>query len=191
MNNILKNKKGVLLGALAVLSILSLLYIFSHLSSKQEVLTPPKNTTQATYDSIIPGVSTKEDVINKFGKPINTDPALLEFRSLSPNRNNQVEISQDKVSLVKEIITLKDTRRTTDVINSYGVAQKILYGPYSDTGFYLFVYPTNGIAYIGHPESGLLLEIWYFPPTNIPDFIANYAEGYSESFQESGPENLN
>jgi hypothetical protein len=183
MQNLFKNKKKLLLVILVGLSIVSLLFIFGQVSNNKTGTTPPKNLTQATYDSITPGVSTIDDVTSKLGKPINTDPNSLEFKSLSPNRNNQVNINQGVVSLVKEIITLKDTRRTTDITKTYGLAQKTLYGPDAGAGFYLFVYPENGIAYIGHPEAGLLLEIWYFPPTNLSNFKASYADNYSESYQ--------
>ena len=168
---------------LAFLSIFSLLFIFGQISNNKTPTPTPQNLNQATYNSITPGVSTKDDVTGKLGKPINTDPNLLEFKSLNPNINNQVNIDQGKVSLIKEIITLSDARRTTDITKTYGLAQKILYGPDAGAGFYLFVYPENGIAYIGHPEAGLLLEIWYFPPTNLSNFKASYADNYSESYQ--------
>lgn len=183
MNNFFKNKKKVIIVILVGFSILSLLFIFGQVLKNKTGTAPPKNLSQATFDSITPGVSTTDEVTNKFGKPINEDPNSLEFKSLSPNRNNQVNINQGVVSLVKEIITLQDTRRITDITKVYGLAQKILYGPDAGAGFYLFVYPINGLAYVGHPESGLLLEIWYFPPTDLAGFETNYAKGYSESYQ--------
>lgn len=183
MNNLIKNKKKILLGILITFSILSLLFIFTQVSNNKKPSAEPKNLTQANYGSITPGVSTVNDVTSKLGKPINTDPNSLEYKSLSPNRNNQININQGTVSLVKEIVTLKDTKKISDITNAYGLAQKILYGPDAAAGFYLFVYPQNGIAYVGHPESGLLLEIWYFSPTDLAGFKANYAKGYSESYQ--------
>ena len=191
MDKVLKNKKLVLFGLLITLSIISLLFIFGQVSNNKAPTPTPRNSTQANYNSIVPGVSTKEEAIKKLGKPLNTDPNLLNFKSSSTNRNNQVVINQDKVSLIKEVVTLKDTKTVADITNVYGVAQKVLYGPDADAGFYLFVYPSNGIAYLGHPESGLLLEIRYFPPTDLSSFEENYAKGYSETFQEPGPESFN
>lgn len=190
MQNLFKNKKRVFLITLGALSLFSLLFVLGNVSNKKSNTTPIQNLTQATFNSLTPGVSTANDVTSKLGKPINTGPNSLEFKSLSPNRNNQVNIDQGVVSLVKEIITLQDTRRITDITKTYGLAQKILYGPDAAAGFYLFTYPQNGIAYVGHPESGLLLEIWYFPPTDLAGFEANYAKGYSESYQPK-PDNFN
>ena len=85
---------------LGILSLLSLLYIFTQSTKNKQAeisVYVPQISTQANYDSIIPGVSTKEDFINKFGKPINTNLNTLEFKSLSPNRNNEVTVNQDKI----------------------------------------------------------------------------------------------
>lgn len=193
MNNFLKNRKRVALAILIILSTTSLIYILSlgHGSNNKAPLPTPQTSSQATYESITPGVSTKEDVLNKLGKPIITNQDMLEFKSLSPNRNNEVIVNQDKVSLIKQIITLKDTERIMDITKVYGVAQKMLYGPDAGAGFYLFVYPSNGIAYIGNAESDILLEVWYFAPTDLTSFETNYANGYSENNKMLGPEGFN
>ena len=55
----------------------------------------------------------------------------------------------------------------------------MLYGPDSVNGYYLFVYPTGGIAYLGNPITKSLLEIWRFIPTDINTLINNWAQNYS------------
>jgi len=56
----------------------------------------------------------------------------------------------------------------------------VLYSQAPNASFDLFVYPANGIAYLGHSD-GTILEIWYFPPVeNIDMFIENYGQGYGK-----------
>lgn len=147
--------------------------------------TPSPFSTQIDFQKIIPGVSSKSDVISLLGKPLIEEGNTIEYKSSSPNFNHQVIFDQEKVSFVKEIVTLKekDTKKAQNIIKVYGEPKKMFFGPDAEAGFYLFVYPENGVAYIGHPESGMLLEIWHFPPTDMESFVNKYAQGYSETRQ--------
>lgn len=189
MKTFILNKKRLFI-LICFFALLSIVFIGYMVNKNNRVVPegtpPPPVAGQASYKSIVPGTSTKEDVIKSMGKPledITGNSGTLKYSSLSPNRQNLVEIDNGKASFIKEIITLKDTKKTKEIVGQYGDAKKILYGPDAEAGFYLFVYPENGIAYIGHPESGLLLEVWYFPPTDLKNFISKYGQGYSETRQ--------
>lgn len=177
------NKK-ITFGFLAFLSLFSIIYIVVKIKGNNRNIPQPtpKNTSQALYKSIVPGTSTNKNVSELLGNPIKTEGNVSEYTSLSPNRNNKVLLENDVVSIVKEIITYKDNKRTTDIIKDYGVAEKILYGPDAGAGFFLFVYPANGLAYIGNPIGKTLLEVWYFPPTDINGFKTKYASDYTDRY---------
>lgn len=186
MNKKIFNKKFLYLFLIS-LSLIATIFIISKtyknsLVSRKPPASPPSNG-QAAYQKIVPGVSSKSDVISLLGEPLTGEGNTIEYKSSSPNFNHQITLDQEKVSFVKEIITLKEKKNSKDIANVYGVPKKMLFGPDAEAGFYLFVYPENGIAYVGHPESGLLLEIWYFPPTNMESFISKYTQGYSETRQ--------
>jgi len=147
----------------------------------------PIPAKQATYKSLVPGISTKKDVIDKLGEPIKEENNgnLLNFPSSNPEIPNQVIIEEDKLSFIKEIVTLKDKVYISDIEKEYGSTQNILYGPHSSSGFDLYVIPERGIAYVGHEESGLLLEIWYFTPMTFEQFKAKYSPAYDYSTSPS------
>jgi len=175
---------------LVLLSFFSVAYIFININKSKKTPPPvPKNTSQATYKSIVPGISTSKDLSELLGNPVKSEGNISEYTSLSPNRNNKVSLENDTVSLVKEIVTYKDNKRTTDIIDVYGVSEKILYGPDAEAGFFLFIYPSNGLAYIGNPIGKTLLEIWYFPPTDITTFKGKYASEYADKYtpKQIGP----
>ena len=82
------------------------------------------------------------------------------------------------MSLIKEIVNSNDNIDASFVTNSYGIAPNMLYEDLSNSVFNLYVYPQNGIAYLGAAD-GTLKEIWYFQQTKLDDFIKNWGTGFS------------
>lgn len=147
----------------------------------EEPMLPPQK--QATFNSLVPGVSTKDDVIKSLGEPSDSknNGNLLEYLSSNPNSPNEVVFESGKVTLIREIITLKEQKSISDLEKEYGNAVNKLYGPHSAAGFDLYVISEKGIAYVGHVESGLLLEIWYFTPMTFEEFNYKYSKQYGYS----------
>ncbi|OGM56205.1 hypothetical protein A3E46_00695 [Candidatus Woesebacteria bacterium RIFCSPHIGHO2_12_FULL_46_16] len=143
-------------------------------------LPTPTPSAGAKYKFLIPGTSSRGDVLKNLGQPLNDEASeLLNFKSNNPNLPHQAVVPEDTVVFIREIITAKDKKTTEDITSQYGNAPYTLYGPASVNGFNLYVYPDKGIAYIGHVEESILLEIWYFQPTTIEDFQTRWAKGYS------------
>jgi hypothetical protein len=186
MKNLFKNKKIITLSALAILCIISIVFIVA-LVSKNNSLPQPTTSASitASWNGLTPGVSSQEDVTNKLGKPKVVDGNTFSFNSQNPNNDNQVVFEKGTANFFKEYVVPSEKRTSDEITSKYGVAQNILYGPDSVNGFYLFVYPSNGIAYIGSPNTKDVLEIWYFKPTTIDDFINQWGSGYSQQ-QQSG-----
>lgn len=174
----IKNNK-ILVGVILIVA----LYLANLFLERGQVSTPspqPTTPSQAVYEeSIIPGKSTKGDLVKKLGEPLDSQGQKLMFKSNSSERNHEATVEQDKVVFIKEIVTLKDEKRIDDIQKELGEPEHFLYGPQSVGGFNLYIYAENGLAYIGHPETGLLFEIWYFPPTTFDEFRTKYAPGYS------------
>lgn len=170
---------GLLIAASLILS-----FLLALLLKKEKVSIP--TPTGPSYKSITPGKSDKNELINKLGNPIKqsqTDDNLLtlDYASNSPNRNEKFILEDSKVALIKEIVTLKDIKTKQDITRVYGAADYILYGPDVAAGFYLYVYPDKGIAFIGKKESDLILEVWYFVPTSLSQFQSKLAKNYTFS----------
>ncbi len=136
----------------------------------------------ASYKDIVPGITTEEDLNKILGTPlkttINGSEKTDEYKATTGLRHHIAIVQSGKVVFIKEIITSKDTTKASDITAIYGTAPNILYSKFPNATFDLCVYPANGIAYLGHKDGGLL-EIWYFQPTNIDDFISIWGKDYS------------
>lgn len=166
--------------------IISFTYAFYNQKGKGGVVQTepsPNPVKQANYQSLVPGISNKNNVIEKLGEPDKTEDNgnTLKYTSSNPNVPNEVVIKEDKVSIIKEAVTLSDKIYISDIENEYGETDSKLYGPHSQSGFDLYVLPKNGIAFVGNKESGLILEIWYFPPTTFEEFKREYTSQYNYS----------
>lgn len=177
MINYIKNHK-LLLAILSLVVIGSFFFFYIQKNNN-------KTNTIPNYNQIVPGSTTKEQVIGKLGKPIEekqiSSGELLTFKSDKTERPDEYYFQNGVNNLVKEIIPYNDNRKIDEIRNVYGNADLVLYGDGSVAGFYLFVYLKRGIAYIGNTTSGNLLEIWYFTPINEHDFIQNWASSYSKT----------
>lgn len=179
-------KKRIFL-VIAILSLASIVFIF-YMSNKnkQTKTTGTTNTTGASYKDLTPGKSSTDDIVNKLGTPIketqNDSTKTLEYKSQSnPNFNNEFLIRSDKLTLVKEYVTLDDNIKVSDINQKYGNYKKTLYGPASVNGFHLYIIPEKGIAYIAHLEADIVTEIWYFQPTTFESFRSQFASEYTDT----------
>jgi len=180
-----KNRIFLLIFVITLISVV--IFLVSRSSKKNNSTDTSLPATGASYQNLTPGVSTKEDVFQSLGSSLNEreekGTRILEYSSNNPNFNNEFSVKNEKLSFVKEIVTLEDNKLIPDIVSEYGDYENILYGPGSGVGFYLYVYSTKGIAYVGHKDSGLIKEIWYFPPTDFESFKSGYATGYSSTIQ--------
>lgn len=176
-------KKYWVLILIAVMLILVVVDKFIIPDKKTSQNTPtPKSNRVAEYKSIQPGKSTLEEINSLLGYPIEQSEkdgvTIAEYKSSSNYRNNIVTVQNGVATLIKEIVTAIDNKKSQDIIQEYGDAPFMLYDQKPSSTFNLYVYPTNGIAYVGH-EDGTLLEVWYFQPIDIDTFMSTWAKGYS------------
>jgi len=146
--------------------------------------TPTPNNKVATFGSLTPGTSSTTDVTNTLGRPIETKTVngevVSQYKSTNQYRFHEVVFTNDTAKLIKEIVNTNDKINSDFITNTYGVASNILYEQLANSTFNLYVYPANGIAYLGHTD-GTVLEIWYFEPTTIDKFITDWGQGYSNT----------
>lgn len=138
----------------------------------------------ASFNTLLPGQSTRSDAIEQLGEPLDDkESTSLDFKSSNTNLPHRVETEDEKITFIKEIITAKDGKSSTDIVELYGNAPNVLYGLDSIHGFNLYIYPDKGIAYIGHFKEPVLLEVWYFQPTTFEGFRDKWAPDYSNTPQ--------
>jgi hypothetical protein len=188
INYLLKRKFIIFLFLLLVLGI----YLFFQLLKKEDTQ-PPISTVRQTvlnWRSVEPGTTTREQIVNEFGEPAKTvhneDELIFYYDSNHPNFDDQIYFDQDdnKVDLVKEVIPWDEKRKSEDIIKEYGKTTEIFFAEgeneFSAPIYLLYVYPADGIAYVGHKDLGTLLEIWYFEPTTSEDFVNKYIPDYTK-----------
>ena len=142
----------------------------------------PFSNKVADYNSIQPGKSNVDEINNLLGFPVEQSAAdgkiTAEYSSSNEFRNNIITIQNGVATLIREVVNTSDNKRAQDIINEFGQAPYRLYKQKANEYFDLYVYPANGIAYLGH-EDGTLLEIWYFESTTIENFVTKWATDYS------------
>ncbi len=181
----IKNKKIILL---VLVSIVSTLFILTKINSSKKIVRNSQSQIKtsdqvAAFKEIIPGQNYREDeVIKMLGIPVSStlsgELRIINYKSSNEYRTNDIEIKSGKVDLIREVVNLDDGKSAEDIRKIYGVSEYVLYENTSDSYFNLYVYPKNGIAYLGH-DDGTILEIWYFEPTEIETFLSKWASNYS------------
>ncbi len=181
----LNNKKlfiPFIIISIICISFIGYLLIFKN---KNTVTKQPVGETGFSYNNLSPGVSTTEDIKKVLGDPkkeiSNGSSTILEYNSTNPNFNNQLSVDSGTLSLVKQIVSSKDNISISDLNQKYGNYEDVLYKSSSYSGFNLYIYPSKGLAYIGHQGSGIVLEIWYFKPMSFETFKDTLGKGFSES----------
>lgn len=181
-------KKRIITIVIAGVSLLSVAFIIVnvYLSQKNspQKLSSVTGSKSITFNQIVPGQTTKDQVIQKLGNPLETsvtatDSGTLFYKSTVNTMNDSVYITSGTVTLIKEIVSYKDTRTITDITNVYGIPIYSLFSAVPGTK--LYIYPDKGTAFVGNAALNSLEEIWYFAPTSLENFEKTWAQGYSET----------
>lgn len=179
-NKNMKKKITIVLGTISVLSIFLLLY----LQNKNVKNLPDFVPTKYININEIDIGSNKENIEKQIGKEIASTSSgnllISDYKSKNIYRPHQIYYKDNNSVLIIEEITDKSVT-TDDMREKYGSATDVLYEKLEHGTFNLFVYIDKGVAYLGHKNGGLVLEIWYFKPTDINTFIKNYANNYQET----------
>ncbi|MFZ3301474.1 MAG: hypothetical protein WA152_02025 [Microgenomates group bacterium] len=181
--NFIKNKWLFLL---IITIIFFLLFVYATTSNQNNIKEiKVTDTNIANIEGVRPGLLFEEDRINQtFGTQLSATSSgnveIRDYPSSNIYRNNQIEVSNNKIGFIREIVNQEDNKTDNDIKNVYGNPSNILYPKTSDSSFNLYIYTDNGIAYLGHVD-GTILEIWYFEPTDIETFMSKYAQSYQET----------
>lgn len=170
-------KKFLLIISVVVFVLLS---FFSYISSRNEA--PSFNVGNVgSWKGVSAGKSSLEDVYKSVGQPEKTSEVngevVLEYPSSSEFWKNEVVVSGETVRFIKRPILPTDDRSLKNNLSQFQETPTKLFGPDSEAGFFLFVFPTNGIAFLADPNKDVVYEIWHFQPQALslllksPEFI--------------------
>lgn len=189
----IKSKKYILLTLIFLVLIAAVVNYINTSKQKAAISEPskPAGTDQkAGFGEIFPGQTTSDRVNDLLGFPVSStvsgEITTSDFKSSNQYRTHQVELINGGVVFVKEVVNPGDSRSSEDIRKTYGDAPQVLFEKSQQSPFLLYVYPNNGLAYIGH-QDGTMLEIWYFVPTTIEDFMSKWAKDYSKEPSKNLP----
>lgn len=188
MNKIIEFIKNKKITILTIISLSFLIFIVIKINNNkqnpivQEIpISTPVNKI-ADFNEIIPGKTSLERINELLGKPLNSTVSgelnVSSYKSTNQYRNHKVYSKDGLAELVVEEI-INGSKTANDIRKIYGIAPEMLYEKTLSSVFNLYIYPSNGIAYLGHEDGGIL-EIWYFVPTTIDDFITKWGSDYSK-----------
>ena len=95
------------------------------------------------------------------------------YSSTNQYRSHEVQFSQDTTSLVKEQIIGSEKGKLPDFIEKYGQPQAIIYGSHGTIAPGHF-WGDKGLMLFANVNDGRLIEIWYFPPQSLANFLKTY-----------------
>lgn len=183
--NFIKNKKIAFIG---LISIFSIVFIFIKVNSstpndmKDVIPTSIPSNKVASFNEIVPGKTNTERINELLGYPIEStksgDLDISGYKTQNQYRNHKVYSQEGLAELIIEEI-IDSSKNADDIRKIYGIAPEILYEKTPLSTFNLYIYPSNGIAYLGHKD-GTITEIWYFVPATIEDFITKWGSDYSK-----------
>jgi hypothetical protein len=184
MRNILSLiKKRFVIIALVFVALVVVVYL--QIDDRKRSASPSPSPASVFFHSFGIGTASKKEVVDKFGKPTKSttegNNETLYYPTKVDTLKNELSFQNDNLSFVKENINSKDDVNLKTLLTTYGEPERILYGPYAYSGYQLYTYPSKGIAYITNPNSGIVLEIWYFQPCSYVDFSSLWGKEYSET----------
>lgn len=142
-----------------------------------------------TFNGVTPGFSTKEEVFQTLGQPLDTKRTefgeKLEYDSGYPAFPTEFSFQQNTLVLVKERIPPEKSLQYASFLQSLGREEAIAYSADWGQFFPFYIYASKGIAIAKHSD-GNILEIWRFPATTINEFFASWGQGLNQ--QPEGPE---
>lgn len=174
-------KKNILIVLLAFLAtILVVLRVF--VAPPEKPQGPPVGPS---WKGVVPGQTQEPELKNSLGEPENVSrggtQTIFSFKSASgpPDR---VILENNTVGIIKTHYF--EGRSLDSFLEEYGKPDGEFWGEYNTVGFKTYVFLKNGIALVANPNGGVVVQIWYFKPTAMVEFLSRWGQELSTEFKE-------
>lgn len=137
-------------------------------------LPTPTISYRSNWKNIYPGITPLSEIESKLGKPSKTkmlqNEIVYSYPSENKNWPDQVFVSKEnnQIVLIKTYFPKENYDYFT---NRYGQSDKEMFGPHSQAGFSTFIFSNEGLAIVAEKKSKKVLEVWYFRPADIENFL--------------------
>lgn len=159
----------IFLGLISTTLFFAAIYSFTHKK------TPQNQTPQIAWqDDIRAGVTTRNELESKLGPPLKSQAIengqTLVYPSTNEVRPHEVDITGNTISTIKEQVIADEKGSLPGYIQKYGQPEQIIYGKH-DTIAPGHFWGQNGLLIFANDHDGTIIEIWYFKPTTIGNFL--------------------
>lgn len=158
---------------LAVAFVMGVISYFITSKSKPSVLPPALQVH--SWKGVVPGKTTTQEIQKSLGAPLSSVPTgtgvVLTYPSSNEYWNNEITTQQNRVVFVKERAFPLTEGSYEERKKNFTSTPIQLYGPDSIIDICLFVYVEQGTALLANPNTNVLYEQWYFPPTTFNQFL--------------------
>lgn len=163
----------IIIGLISALIFAFAIYSFSQ---KPKPQTQPQ---QASWQNIYAGTTSERELTSTLGPPNKKDTAndlqTYYYPTENEYRPNTVEIKENKVSIIKEQITPNQSINLSEFSAKYGPSENTLYGHYGTIAPGYF-WSRHGLLVFAGQNEGNVLEIWYFAPTTLGNFLESNSD---------------
>lgn len=167
------------------LALLVFIIILTALIASQTPAEQPESETKFSLQKVTPGENMSPDleknliVIDK--QATSSGKIIYSLDSDNPLRNDQV--ITDKNQVVFERIYVPENPSDPNhlliskSLEKYGKPEQVvtgskLWGPYMN----LYIYNSQGVAFIGNPNTDEVYEIQFFKPLSLEEYIKSYGD---------------
>jgi len=147
--------------------------------------TPVQTSTVETKNQasclkgIIPGTTTKAQVIALLGNPVSSqedgDVEFLFFSSSSKTRLDSISLQNQVVVLVSALVGQANPLKWSEVKAQYGKPAKIGYSDYSE-GSMAHIYPDRGVAFIADEAVDQVFIRECFVPMSLEKYMNSWGK---------------
>lgn len=137
-------------------------------------------------NQIYAGTTTKEELKSLLGSPIKVDDRNGQisyfYSSANQYRPHEVNVLGNTVNLIKEQVIEEEKGRLADYTQKYDQPERKLYGKHGAFAPGHF-WSKAGLLIFANEFDGKIIEIWYFSPTTLENFLQQYPELTTEKPQ--------
>lgn len=174
-------KNGLLILLAFFATILFVLRVFVGPGKKE-----PPQPTVVSWKGVVPGKTQPSQLLGILGEPEKStqegSQTTFSFRADNGGPPDRIVSENNIVELIKEHFFEEKTLGS--FIEEYGQPEGEFWGEYKTAGFKTYVFPSRGIVLVANPNSGTVIQIWYFKPTPLSGFLLKWGQGLSGEFKE-------
>lgn len=174
-------KNGLLIFLAFLATMLFVLRIFVSPNKKES-----PQPTVFSWKGVVPGKTEASQLTNILGGAENTSQEKSQttffFKADDGGPPDRIISENSVVGIIKEHYF--EGKNLTSFIEEYGQPEAEFWGEYKTVGFKTYVFPGKGIAVVANRNDGGVIQIWYFEPTTISEFLSKWGQGLSTEFKE-------